>query len=132
MRIGQLAARAGTTTKTLRFYEQTGLLPEASRMPSGYRDYDRSLLERLAFIKAAQAAGLTLAEIRDVIVARELTGPPCQHVAALLDAHLLDLDERLEHLRTLRAEVQRLRDRATRLNPDDCGAAAVCQVIPTS
>jgi MerR family copper efflux transcriptional regulator len=131
MRIGQLAARAGTTTKTLRFYEQAGLLPEAARTPSGYRHYDESVLDTLAFVKAAQAAGLTLAEIRDVIAARDLIGPPCQHVAALLDRHAAELDERIDHLRALRTEVQRLRERARTLDPEDCGKAAVCQVIPT-
>ncbi len=130
MRIGELAERAGTTTKALRFYEQSRLLPAPQRTRSGYRDYDESALDRLRFIKGAQAAGLTLAEVAEVIAAREHTGPPCGHVAALLDARAADLDARIAELNLLREEVQRLRDRATTLDPAACGADAVCHVIP--
>lgn len=131
MRIGELARRAGTTTKTLRFYEQAGLLPEPDRTPSGYRDYDPAVLDRLAFVKAAQAAGLTLAEIREIVAIREAQGPPCEHVAGLLDAHAADLDQRINELTDLRHEVERLRARARDLDPAACGAAVVCHVIPT-
>ena len=131
MRIGELADQASTTAKTIRFYERTGLLPEALRTPSGYRVYDDSSLGRLRFIKAAQAAGLTLAEIAEVIAAREHTGPPCSHVTKLLDEHAADLDRRLAELTALRDEIQRLRGRATTLDPAACGHEVVCHVIPS-
>ncbi len=131
MRIGELARRAGTTTKTLRFYEQAGLLQEPDRTPSGYRDYGPAVLDRLVFVRAAQAAGLTLAEIREIVAVREAQGPPCEHVAGLLDAHAADLDQRIHELTDLRREVERLRARARDLDPAACGAAAVCHVIPT-
>jgi MerR family copper efflux transcriptional regulator len=131
MRIGELAERAGTTTKTLRFYEQAGLLPEPDRTPSGYRDYDPQVLDLLAFVRAAQAAGLTLAEIREIVHVRQTQGPPCGHVAALLDAHAADLGRRIAELTALRGEVRRLRDRARALDPAACGDSAICHVIPT-
>jgi MerR family copper efflux transcriptional regulator len=119
MRIGQLTARAGTTTKTLPFYEQSGLLPQAVRTPSGYRDHAESVLERLTFVKAAQAAGLTLSEIRDVIAARGRTRPSCEHLAEALDVYTAGLDDRIERLRALLAELQRLRKRTTTPDPPD-------------
>lgn len=131
MRIGQLADQASTTAKTIRFYERTGLLPEPQRTSAGYRVYDQEAIGRLRFIRAAQAAGLTLAEIAEVIAAREHTGPPCSHVTALLDEHAADLDRRLTELTALRDEVQRLRDRATTLDPAACGHELVCHVIPS-
>lgn len=131
MRIGELAARTGLTTKTLRFYESAGVLPAPQRRPSGYRAYDEGAVDRLAFVRAAQAAGLTLAEIRDVIAVRDGVGAPCHHVVALLDAHAADLDRRIAELVTLRADVERLRRRAGTLDPATCSPAAVCQVIPT-
>jgi MerR family copper efflux transcriptional regulator len=131
VRIGELARRAGTTTKTLRFYEQAGLLPEPERTPSGYRDYDKGVLDRLAFVKAAQAAGLSLAEIREVIAVRDDTGPPCEHVVALLDAHAADLDARIAELTALRVDVGRLRERTRLLDPAACSPGPVCHVIPT-
>ncbi len=132
MRIGELAARTGLTVKTLRFYEQVGVLPEPARRPSGYRDYDAAALARLRFVKAAQAAGLTLAEIGQVIAAREHGGPPCRHVTALLDAHAADLDRRIAELTALRADIRHLRDRADGLDPAACNDDAVCHVIPAT
>ena len=81
---------------------------------------------------AAQAAGLTLAEIREVVAVREAQGPPCQHVTDLLDRHAADLDARIADLQTARDEVRRLRDRARALDPALCRPDGVCHVIPTS
>jgi DNA-binding transcriptional MerR regulator len=131
MRIGELAARAGLTVKALRFYESAGVLPAPARRPSGYRDYDEDALARLRFVKAAQAAGLTLAEIRQVAAVRAHHGRPCRHVTALLEDHAADLDRRIAELTALREEVRRLRDRADHLDPADCDTTAVCHVIPT-
>lgn len=132
MRIGELAAKSSLTVKTIRFYEQTGVLPEPERQPSGYRDYDVAALPRLRFVKAAQAAGLTLAEIREVIAVRDSSGPPCEHVVELLDAHAMDLDRRIAELTALRDDVRRLQDRAVTLDPTRCISTAVCQVIPSN
>jgi DNA-binding transcriptional MerR regulator len=61
------------TTKALRYYERVGLLPEPDRIDSGYRDYGDTVFDRLRFIRAAQAVGLTLGEIRGGTEAGELT-----------------------------------------------------------
>jgi DNA-binding transcriptional MerR regulator len=60
MRIGEIADRAGVAAKTIRFWEERGLLPAPARTAAGYRDYGPAMLERLAFVRHAQAAGLTL------------------------------------------------------------------------
>ena len=62
--IGRLSAETGVKVPTIRFYEHEGLLPPPGRRGNGYRVYDRTTLNRLAFIRSAQSAGLTLAEIR--------------------------------------------------------------------
>ena len=129
MRIGVLAQMSDVSTKTLRFYEQAGLLPEPDRTSSGYRDYTDSALPRLRFIRSAQACGLTLAEIGQIITVRDDTGPPCGHVINLLDQHATDLDQRIADLTALRAEVRRLRTRARTLDPLACNADDVCNVI---
>lgn len=130
MRIGELAASAGVTTKALRFYEQAGVLPEPTRTRSGYRDYDDTALARLQFVKAAQAAGLSLAEIVQIVAVREAQGPPCGHVLDVLDRHASDLDTRIAELTSARAEVERLRERASGLDPADCDDDQICHVIP--
>jgi MerR family copper efflux transcriptional regulator len=129
VRIGQLADRTGLSTKTIRFYETAGVLPEPERQRSGYRDYDEAAVDRLAFVRAAQAAGLTLAQIRDVIGVRDSSGSPCAHVTDLLDAHAAELDRRIVELTALREQVQRLRERASTVDPAGCHPASVCQII---
>ena len=93
MRIGELAERAGTTAKTLRFYEEQGLLPPAERTPSGYRDYAPETAARIDFVHRGQAAGLTLAQIRQILDIRDGGAAPCEHVRDLLDARLAEIEE---------------------------------------
>lgn len=62
-----MATRAGVSTKTLRYYEEIGLLTRPDRTSSCYRSYSIAVLDRLGFIRAAQAVGLTLGEIREVV-----------------------------------------------------------------
>lgn len=80
MRIGELARRSGLATTALRYYDKAGLLPASTRTASGYRAYDPDVLPRLAFIRSAQAVGLSLREIREVIGIRDLGTAPCAHV----------------------------------------------------
>lgn len=75
MRIGEAAAAAGMTAKTLRFYEETGLLPTAARSSNGYRDYAEESVTRLEFIRRGRAAGLALAQIREILALRD-SGQP--------------------------------------------------------
>ena len=131
MRIGELARRSGLTTKTLRFYEHAGVLAQPARAASGYRDYDDTALTRLRFVRAAQSAGLTLTEVRDIIAIRENNGPPCSHVVAVLDRHLDDLDSRIRELTAMRKEVRGLRERAIGLDPANCTDDDICHVIPS-
>src|SRR4051794_12484012 len=106
MRIGDLAAASGLTTKTIRYYEHAGLLPAPPRTPGGYRDYCEQAIARLAFIRDAQSAGLTLAEIRSVLDLRDSGKAPCDHVTALIKQHLHEIDRRLAELRKARTTLQ--------------------------
>lgn len=129
MLIGEVAARAGVTAKTLRFYEQAGVLPAPGRTPGGYRDYGSGALERLAFIHAAQAAGLTLAEIRTVIAIRDGGDAPCSHVLELLDTKAKAVTHQLAELRMLKRELDRLQEQAAAIDPAVCRPRSVCEVL---
>ena len=67
MKIGELAERTTVPTKTIRYWESEGLVPEPARTPSGYRDYDDAAVDRVGFIRQSQTAGLTLAQIRQIL-----------------------------------------------------------------
>jgi MerR family Zn(II)-responsive transcriptional regulator of zntA len=129
MRIGELAAAAGTTTKTLRFYEESGLLPPTDRAANGYRDYGPEALSRLDFIHRGRAAGLTLAQIREVIDIRETGDAPCHHVHQLLTERLADIDRQITDLQALRATLSRQREHTETADPSTCAAETVCRYV---
>ncbi|MDX1541850.1 MAG: MerR family transcriptional regulator, partial [Geminicoccaceae bacterium] len=70
MRIGELAADLGTSTKTLRFYERRGLIQDPPRSGAGYREYPPDTVHRVRFIRRAQELGFTLAEIVELLELR--------------------------------------------------------------
>lgn len=129
MRIGEVAERAGVTDKTIRYYEQIGVLASPSRTASGYRDYDDSVLDRLQFVRAAQAVGLTLGEIREVIALRDHGTVPCEHVVDVIRRRASQIDQRIAELQQIRTELERLDRRAETLDPRDCPPDKVCHLI---
>jgi MerR family copper efflux transcriptional regulator len=129
MRIGELAERAGISTKAIRYYEQVGILAPPPRTASGYRSYDEAALGRLGFARAAQAVGLTLGEIRQVVAFRDDGQAPCAHVTDLLRRHAADLEARIAELQRLRGELRQLAERAATLDPEQCPPERVCHVI---
>ena len=129
MRIGELAEQAGISTKAIRYYEQIGILTPPARTASGYRTYDQAALGRLGFVRAAQAVGLTLGEIRQIIAFRDHGQAPCAHVTDLLQRHAADLDLRIQELQQLRGVLGDLAKRASALDPAQCPPERVCHVI---
>jgi MerR family copper efflux transcriptional regulator len=112
VRIGQLAARTAIPVRTIRFYEHAGLLPAPHRTPGGYRAYNEDAVTRLRFVRSAQALGLSLAEIGEVLRIRDHEGPPCSYVTELLNTHIRALETRIGELTSLRDEL------CARLPPD--------------
>ncbi|MDQ7859732.1 MAG: heavy metal-responsive transcriptional regulator [Armatimonadota bacterium] len=126
LRIGELAARAGLSPKTIRYYESLGLLPPPPRTPAGYRLYGSADEERLAFIARAKALGLSLAEIREVLDLHDAGTPPCDRVVAVLDRKLAMLDAQMRSLAARREALIALRRRApARVGADGC----ICGII---
>jgi MerR family transcriptional regulator, Zn(II)-responsive regulator of zntA len=129
--IGELAAELGLNPKTIRYYEEIGLLPEPERSESGYRLYTRDDLERLRFIGKAKAIGLSLEQIAEVLALRGAGRQPCEHVLALLDEKLAAVDRQLRALRDFKRDLTALRDEAARTaasGPAE-GDACVCGII---
>ena len=129
MRIGELADTADVSAKTIRYYESIGLLAEPARTSSGYRDYDDRAVDRLQFIRQAQASGLTLAEVASVLELKASGARSCAHTRSLLERHLAEIDEQIERLTAARAEMAALADRAGAPDPAACTDPDRCQVI---
>ncbi|MBA2319525.1 MAG: heavy metal-responsive transcriptional regulator [Deltaproteobacteria bacterium] len=115
MRIGQLAERLGVNTRTIRYYERIGLLPEPERRPSGYRMYGAEDAERLAFVRSAQRFGLKLDEIREVLAFRDRGERPCVYVLETVRREVADLDRRIAGLDAARTQLAGLLARAESL-----------------
>jgi MerR family copper efflux transcriptional regulator len=129
MRIGEAAAAAGMTAKTLRFYEERGLLPATERSPNGYRSYGEETVTRLQFIRRGQAAGLTLTQIRDILRLRDAGTAPCGHVRELLRKELEDLDRQLAELVSLRETVADFHRNLEDADPAACEADRICSFL---
>lgn len=129
MKIGELGSRAKVPTKTIRFYEEIGLLAEPERALNGYRDYDEEAVARLRFIRDAQATGLSLTEIASILDLRSAGEGTCYHVIDLLERHLEDLDRHIENLQATRLQLVALTERAKDLDPGDCTDPNRCQTI---
>ncbi|MEW1724049.1 MerR family transcriptional regulator [Streptomyces sp. NPDC093109] len=107
MRIGELAQRAGTTTRTLRYYESRGLLP-ARRAVNGYRTYDESDLRLLRQIRTLQDFGFELEETRpfvECLRAGHPAGDSCPASLAVYRRKLTELDGLIGQLRSVRTQV---------------------------
>lgn len=105
--IGELAERAGATVKTVRFYSDQGLLPEAARSSGGHRRYGPQALERLQLIRSLRTLDLPLPEIRRVLDDEEAAG---RVLVDALDSRLRGLGTELKALRWREAALHLVRD----------------------
>ena len=106
-RIGEVATEVGVTVDTLRYYEKLGVLPRARRTSGGLRQYGEDVLKQVRFIHDAQALGLTLSDVRQLVGDQGRVGRDrCRKVRDLLSARLKDVDAKLAQLRSFRQTLQ--------------------------
>ncbi|MFJ8039745.1 MerR family transcriptional regulator [Kitasatospora sp. NPDC096147] len=136
MRIGELAARADTTTRTLRYYESRGLLT-ARRSVNGYRTYDEEDLRMLRQIRMLQDFGFGLEETRpfvECLRAGHPAGDSCPASLQVYRAKLAELDECIDRLRQVRdqvgAQLLRAEEDMARLAEGAAGADPSCELRP--
>lgn len=129
MLIGRVAEATGVTTKTLRFWEGQGLLHPPARTAAGYRDFPDDVVDRVAFILAAQNAGLSLRQISEILAIRDGGQPPCTHTAELVEERLADIQQRMAELHRMHTALQQIRTRLDALDPTRCDGTAICSAI---
>jgi DNA-binding transcriptional MerR regulator len=107
LKIGEVAAQSGLPVKTIRYYEELGLLsPSVQRTHSNYRLFHESVFNRLAFIKRSQSLGLSLNEIQRILTVHDLGELPCGVVKELLLHKLEAIEGQIEALEILKSELQ--------------------------
>jgi DNA-binding transcriptional MerR regulator len=102
MKIGQLAAAAGVSVQTVRYYENRKLLPTPARLSSGYRDYPMEIVDTIRAVKELQVVGFTLKEIKAFL--QLLTGQPHNpaNTRKLAESKLHDMGEQIKRLEKMR------------------------------
>lgn len=132
MRIGELAKTVGITPDTIRYYEREGLLPPPPRAANGYRDYQPATIDDLQFIRKAQALGLKLSAVREVLEISSGGEQPCEHVRATVASRLAEVEYRLKELRELRSTLRETLSRIAATPPpgDGCRCSVIESVDP--
>ena len=129
MKIGDVAQQTGLSTKTIRYYEDIGVLPDPVRAPNGYRSYDDGVVTRLGFIREAQTAGLSLTEIQWILDLKDEGESTCGHTIEFLESHLDNVETQLNELERTRDQLQEMIMSARRLDPTTCNNPNRCQTI---
>ena len=102
MTIGHAAARSGVPAKTIRFYEELGLLKPAERLANRYRGYDESNVQTLRFIRRARDLGFSLQEIDKLLALYRNRRRASEDVKRLALAHVAELDHKIVELTRIR------------------------------
>lgn len=126
MTIGEIAARAGVATATVRYYERRGLLAKAPRTRAGYRQYGSETAERLRFIKRAQDLGFTLEEILELLSLRVEDPETCPAVAAAARAKIAQVERMIRDLTRMREVLEGLTESCRSHSP-----TGACPILDT-
>jgi DNA-binding transcriptional MerR regulator len=110
--IGEIAGELKLNPKTIRYYEEVGLLPNPKRSESGYRLYSRYEVERLRLISRAKLLGLSLAEIKEIVeyAISGRCGLTEARLLSLVESKLGEIDRKIDDLITLKDNLQQYRD----------------------
>jgi MerR family redox-sensitive transcriptional activator SoxR len=117
MTIGQVAREAGLAASAIRFYEQAGVLPKPVRI-GGRRQYDASVLEKLAVLERAKACGFSLAEARQLFYGFREGTAPSERWQTLARRKIAELDELARQIARMK---ELLGHRCTRKDLGECG-----------
>ena len=130
--IREVSAKAGVPPKTMRYYEQVGLLPPARRAPNGYRIYADADVERLQFIRSARSLDFTLDEIAEILAFRDRGMPPCKYVMNVLRHQIDEIEGRILALQRIKDELKNLYDAGRHMPEDALMRTCVCHLIQAS
>jgi len=120
MKIGDAAARSGVPAKTIRYYEDIGLIGAASRTGAGYRDYSDREVEVLRFLKRARDLGFPVETCRALLSLYEDRDRASADVKRVAKSHIAEIDRKLVELRSIRATLADLVERCHGDDRPDC------------
>jgi len=122
--IGELSRRTGVKVPTVRYYEESGIMPPPDRTQGNQRRYDGDGFERLAFIRHARNLGFSLHAIAELIALRDAPDRSCQSAGEIAKAQLISVRRKIARLRALETELSRMFEGC-----DGQGASGECYIL---
>lgn len=107
LRCGELAARAGISPDSLRYYERLRLMPPVQRSATGYRLFPPEALGRLQLIRGALSIGFSVRELAEVLTERDSGAAPCHRVRKAAAEKLAGIEARIRGLQSLRRDLRK-------------------------
>lgn len=120
MNIGEAADRSGVPPKTIRYYEEIGLIRSSGRSPNGYRDFVAADVHKLSFLQRARSLGFTIKDCRALLSLYEDRERSSADVKALAEAHLAEIVRKIEALESLRVVLAELVEGCAGDHRPDC------------
>jgi DNA-binding transcriptional MerR regulator len=130
MKIQELSNQTGVPPKTIRYYEEIGLLPPPARLPNGYRDYSEIDIQRLSLVAGARRLDISLAEIREILDMRDRQEAPCSKLLELIAQKREEIQLHIEQLKRMESELADLHELGCSFPLDDVeGKHCVCHLV---
>jgi Hg(II)-responsive transcriptional regulator len=122
---GEMAKRADVHAETIRYYEREELLPIPERTESGYRQYPPEAIQRVQFIKRAQALGFTLKEVKELLALQHASADTAREVQAMTQHKLALINDKIRTLEAMKAALNSLLESC----PGEHGKLSECPII---
>ena len=130
MKIQAFSQKTGVSAKTIRYYEEIGLLPAPARMENNYRQYSEADVERLRLVVGARRLDLSLDDIREILAMRDNREAPCRTLLDLIEQKANEIKERIRSLQRLEQELPELHSLGKSFPVDDVdGKNCVCHLV---
>ena len=120
MNIGEVAERSGLPAKTIRYYEDVGLIPRPGRSDAGYRQYTERDLATLRFVQRARSLGFSVKEVSALLTLWFDPSRASAEVKAVASTHLGDIDRKIAELQAMRRTLVDLVERCHGDDRPDC------------
>lgn len=128
MKIGELSKKTGLTVDAIRFYEKSGLITQASRTESGYREFGSEVIAVIEFVSHCRSLDIPIPDIKKLLKVRSGTTKSCRDANEVIDEQLLKLRNRIKELKSLEKNLSELRSVCNQeLDPKDCKIIQVLQ-----
>ncbi|MCA9947396.1 MAG: heavy metal-responsive transcriptional regulator [Anaerolineales bacterium] len=130
MQIKAFAQYTNLSTKTIRYYEEIGLLPPPKRLDNDYRDYDETDVARARFVAGARRLDFSIDDIQEILDLRDKRIAPCRVVLELLEEKADEINHRIAELQCMEAELRELRQLGETFPTDDVdGKNCICHLV---